>query len=192
MKNVLCPITMNLYYHIGVRGDPFINDKRARPTSKGTPRFRNIHFSHIDAKDVKYAAGFIYGLAEMPVENITFDHINITLSAEAEHGYPEMADGLELMARAGLYINNAIDIRMENVEIKNQQGPAFIIHNADQVEILTCGVGSNADNKHLIHLNNVQNCSIQSCLPPVENQDLILMTGDKNSNIIVDGNRIIP
>ena len=88
------------------------------------------------------------------------------------------------MAQAGLYINNAVHIRLENVEIKNQQGPAFMIHNADQVEILTCGVGSSTDKKHLIHLNNVQNCSIQSCLPPMDNQDLILMTGDKNRNII--------
>ena len=187
MEKVLCPITMNLYYHIGVRGDPFINDKKAQPTSKGTPRFRNIHFSHIAAKDVKYAAGFIYGLAEMPVEDITFEHITITLSAETEQGYPEMADGLELMAQAGLYINNAMKIKLENVEIQNQKGPAYLIHNTDQVEISTCGVGGKSAVGPLIHLENVQNCSIRSCLPPMDNEDLILITGDHNRNISIDG-----
>ena len=86
MEKVLCPITMNLYYHIGVRGDPDINDRNPRPTSKGTPRFRNIHFSHIQAKDVKYAAAFIFGLAEMPVEDVTFDHIAISMAPESEPG----------------------------------------------------------------------------------------------------------
>ena len=72
MEKVLCPITINLYYHIGVRGDPYISDKNPRPVSKNTPRFRNIHFSNIKAEEVKYAAGFIFGLAEMPVEDLTF------------------------------------------------------------------------------------------------------------------------
>jgi len=31
----------------------------------GTPAFRSIHFSHISAVDVKIAAGFFYGLAEI-------------------------------------------------------------------------------------------------------------------------------
>jgi polygalacturonase len=153
MEKVLCPITMNLYYHIGVRGDPYINDKNPRPTSTGTPRFRNIHFSHITAKDVKYAAGFIFGLAEMPVKDVTFTDIDITLAAESEQGYPEMADGLELMARAGFYINNACNIRLDHVEIQNQHGPAFMIHNSNQVEIIGCGAGRNPTEKPLIHLN---------------------------------------
>ena len=168
MEKVLCPITMNLYYHIGVRGDPYITDKKPRPTSTGTPRFRNIHFSHITAKDVKYSAGFIYGLAEMPVEDVTFDHITISLADESEHGYPEMADGLELMAQAGFYINNACNIRLENVKIQHQHGPAFMIYNTDQVEIVGCGAGKNPKEKPLIHLMNVQNCAIQSCQPPLE------------------------
>jgi hypothetical protein len=192
MEKVLCPITMNLYYHVGVRGDPFINDKKARPKSKGTPRFRNIHFSQIVAKEVKYAAGFIYGLAEMPVENVTFDHITIALSDESEHGYPEMADGLELMAQAGLYINNAVEIQLDSVEITNQKGPAYMIHNADLVKMRGCGAGQKTNEKPLIHLNNVRNCSIQSCLPPMDDQDQILITGDRNQSITVEENQIIP
>jgi polygalacturonase len=187
MEKVLCPITMNLYYHIGVRGDPFINDKKPRPTSTGTPRFRNIHFSHITAKEVKYAAGFIFGLAEMPVKDVTFDHITISLAAESEHGYPEMADGLELMAQAGFYINNACNVRLEKVEIKHQRGPAFMIHNTDKLEIIGCGAGKKPTEKPLIVLNNVQNCNIQACLPPLDDQDMILISGDHNKNIRLPG-----
>jgi polygalacturonase len=190
MEKVLCPITMNLYYHIGVRGDPFINDKNPRPKSTGTPRFRNIHFSHITAKDVKYAAGFIYGLAEMPVENISFDHMVISLAKESEQGYPEMADGLESMAQAGLYINNACNIHLECVEIQNQRGPAFMIHNANQVEIIACGAGRKPTEKPLIHLSNVQNCTVRACQPPLDKPDLILVSGDKNMNLVLPGSTL--
>jgi polygalacturonase len=185
MEKVLCPITMNLYYHIGARGDPYVTDKNPRPTSAGTPRFRKIHFNHITARDVKYAAGFIYGLAEMPVEDVTFEHMTISLATEAEHGYPEMADGLELMAQAGFYINNAFNIHLENVEILYQHGPAFMINNADQVEIIGCGAGNNPTEKPLVQLNNVRNCSFQNCLPPLNDRDQILIIGDNNSNILL-------
>ncbi len=187
MEKVLCPITMNLYYHIGVRGDPFINDKKPRPTSPGTPRFRNIHFSRITAKDVKYAAGFIFGLAEMPIEDITFDHISISLASETEQGYPEMADGLELMAQAGFYINNARNVRLDNVEVQHQRGPAFMIYNVNGIEVNACGAGKDPKEKPLIHLENVQNCTIQSCRPPLDDQHVILVSGKHNEKIHLPG-----
>jgi polygalacturonase len=71
MDAVLCPFTMNLYYHCGARGDPVVSDKNQRPVNDGTPRFRRIHISHVSAVDVKIAAGFLYGLAEMPLEDIS-------------------------------------------------------------------------------------------------------------------------
>ena len=95
------------------------------------------------------------------------------------------------MARAGLYINNAFNIKLENVEIQSQKGPAYMIHNADRVEIIACGVGDKLTDKPLIYLNNVQNCSIRSCRAPWITR-IYLTTGDKNKNITLDGNREIP
>ena len=48
---------------------------KEEPVSERTPRFRNIHFSNITAQTNK--AGYINGLEEMPVENISFNNINI-------------------------------------------------------------------------------------------------------------------
>lgn len=45
------------------------------PVSERTPRIRNIHFSNISGSAVN--AGYINGLKEMPVENVTFSNINI-------------------------------------------------------------------------------------------------------------------
>ncbi len=58
---------------------------------------RRIHLSHITAHDAKLAAGFVYGLPEMPVEDVTLDDVVISMAPDAEPGYPEMADDMELM-----------------------------------------------------------------------------------------------
>ena len=135
MDGVLCPFTMNLYYHIGVRGNTDVSDKNPRSINDGTPRLRHIHFSHITAREVKHAAGFLYGLAEMPLEDISFTDVSISISEEADSDYPEMADDIPRMSQAGFYIRNARRIRLEHVEVTGQRGPAFDIADSTAVEI---------------------------------------------------------
>lgn len=134
MDGVLCPFTMNLYYHIGVRGNTDISDKNPRSVDDSTPRLRHIHFSHITARDVKHAAGFLYGLAEMPLEDISFSNISISISKEADSGYPEMADDIPSMSQAGFFIRNVRHLRLDNVEVSGQVGEAFDMD--DTVEAL--------------------------------------------------------
>ncbi|MBK6644151.1 MAG: glycoside hydrolase family 28 protein [Anaerolineales bacterium] len=136
MDGVLCPFTMNLYYHIGVRGNTDVSDKNPRSVDDTTPRLRRIHFSHITAREVKHAAGFLYGLAEMPLEDISFTDISISISAEADSGYPEMADDIPSMSQAGFYIRNARHLRLEHVEVTGQNGKAFDIADSDDVNII--------------------------------------------------------
>jgi polygalacturonase len=125
MDGVLCPFTMNLYYHCGVRGDRTVSDKNARPIDEGTPTFRHIHFSHVSAVGVKTAAGFLYGLAEMPLEDISFTDVTITVAAGADAGHPEMADDIPRMSGAGFFIRNVRNLRMDHVQINGQVGEAI-------------------------------------------------------------------
>jgi polygalacturonase len=136
MDGVLCPFTMNLYYHIGVRGNTDVSDKSPRSVDDSTPRLRRIHFSHITAREVKHAAGFLYGLAEMPLEDISFTDISISISAEADSGYPEMADDIPSMSQAGFFIRNAHHLRLENVEVTGQVGVPFDIAESENVTII--------------------------------------------------------
>ena len=136
MDGVLCPFTMNLYYHIGERGNLNVSDKNPRSVNNGTPRLRRIHFSHITAREVKYAAGFLYGLAEMPLEDISLSDISISISDEADSGYPEMADDIPSMSQAGFFIRNARRMRLEHVQVTGQRGPAFDIDGSADVEII--------------------------------------------------------
>jgi polygalacturonase len=136
MDGVLCPFTMNLYYHIGERGNLNVSDKNPRSVNNGTPRLRRIHFSHITAREVKHAAGFLYGLAEMPLEDISFSDISISISDVADSGYPEMADDIPSMSQAGFFIRNARRIRLDHVYVTGQRGPAFDIADSTEVEII--------------------------------------------------------
>jgi polygalacturonase len=136
MDGVLCPFTMNLYYHIGERGNLNVSDKNARSVNGGTPRLRRIHFSHVTAREVKHAAGFLYGLAEMPLEDISFSDISVSLSEDADSGYPDMADDIPSMSQAGFFIRNARRIRLEHVQVTGQRGPAFDIDGSTEVEII--------------------------------------------------------
>jgi polygalacturonase len=136
MDGVLCPFTMNLYYHIGERGNRNVSDKSPRLVNDGTPRLRRIHFSHITAREVKHAAGFLYGLAETPLEDISFTDVSISVSDQADSGYPEMADDIPSMSRAGFFIRNACHIRLEQVEVTGQTGEAFDIADCEDVTII--------------------------------------------------------
>lgn len=135
MEGVLCPFTMNLYYHVGARGNTEVSAKEPRPVDEGTPRLRRIHYSHITAREAKRAAGFLYGLAEMPLEEITFTDVSISMAADAEPGYPDMADDIPKMARAGFFVRNARGLRFDAVRISNHLGQAFDIADSNDVVI---------------------------------------------------------
>ena len=127
MRDVLCPFTMNLYYHINARGDKMVSDKQPRPVDGGTPRIRHVHLSHITARNAKIAAGFVYGLPEMPIEDLTLDDVSITMDRTAPAGYADMADDIPQMQAVGLFVRNVRGLRLRDVEITNQIGEAFLV-----------------------------------------------------------------
>jgi polygalacturonase len=142
MDGVHCPFTMNLYYHCNLaKGDRSVSDKNPQPVDDATPAFRGIHFSHISAVNVKIAAGFFYGLAEMPLEDISLSDISIALTGGSDAvgivaEPPEMADDIPSMSQAGFFIRNAHNLRFNSVQITGQTGPAFDLD--ETVEAVIC------------------------------------------------------
>ncbi len=134
MNDVLCPFTMNLYYHIGARGHRFVSSKSPQPVDGGTPCFRHIHFSHITAREAHYAAAFLFGLPEMPIEDVSFDDVSISMSLNPQKGEPDMADDIEPMQGAGFFIHNARGVRLHNLEIAQQRGKALILKDVEALQ----------------------------------------------------------
>ncbi len=132
MTDVLCPFTMNLYYHINARGNKYVSDKQPQPVTNGTPIFRHIHYSDITVRNSQYAAAFLHGLPEMPIQDVSFDDVSIAMATDAQAGTPDMADDISPMQRAGFFARNVRGLRLRDVRIENQIGEAFLLKNVEQ------------------------------------------------------------
>ena len=127
MRDVLMPFTANLYYSDKRQGDPVVADKYARPVDAGTPRVRRIRFSEIIAEDAHYAAAFLYGLPEMPLEDVSFRDVVIRMAERATTGVLRNFDGLAPMSRAGFIARNVRGLSLEGVQVSGQEGEAFVL-----------------------------------------------------------------
>jgi polygalacturonase len=161
MKNVICPFIMNLYYFCGPRGkDKYVWDKNPYPVTEETPIFRRIHFSNITAREVHAAAGFLYGLAEMPVEDITFDNVFVAMAKDAVPGKPAMMDGIEPMKQKGFFCCNVKNISFNGVSVSGHEGPAFTVEKGEQVEFFRCSSENLNTKEPMVSLEEVKDVSI--------------------------------
>jgi polygalacturonase len=127
MREVGCPFVVNLYYNFLKKGDPVVADRGPRPVDDGTPHVRRIRFSQIQAHDARFAAAFLWGLPERPVEDVVFRDVGITVAAEALPGEPDMLDGLAPMARAGFIARHVRGLRRDGLDVRGQAGDAFVM-----------------------------------------------------------------
>jgi len=79
----------------------------AQPVTPLTPRWQNIAIRHITGTCV-WEAGIIIGLPEMPVDGVTFDHINLT-------------------APDGLRVSYAKNVTLHDVQIHALHAPAIML-----------------------------------------------------------------
>lgn len=139
MDKVICPFIMNLYYFCGPGGkEPYVWEKKAYPIDERTPDFRRIHFSNITARNVQGAAGFIYGLAERFISEITFDNIAISMAEDSKGGVPAMMTGIEHMTNRGFILGFAQGISFHQVSLANFEGPAFTLEDTQEIEFSRC------------------------------------------------------
>lgn len=136
MDNVFSPFILNLYYFCGPRGkEKYVWDKNPYPITDETPTFRRIHFANITARNVQSSAGFLYGLAENYLSEITFENIDISLADDATPEVSAMMTGLEPTTNQGFYMGNVKDSTFRNITIENHEGPAFYLENCENVDI---------------------------------------------------------
>lgn len=136
MDNVFSPFILNLYYFCGPRGkEKYVWDKNPYPITDETPTFKRIHFANITARNVQASAGFLYGLAENYLSEITFENIDISLADDATPAVSAMMTGLEPTTNQGFYMGNVKDSTFRNITIENHEGPAFYLENCENVVI---------------------------------------------------------
>jgi polygalacturonase len=191
MTDVLCPLTMNLYYACGAWGDATVSDRSPRPVTTRTPRFRRITLSHITATGAATAAAFLYGLAEMPLEDIALEDVSISMAGAAEPGYPDMADGLELMQGAGLIVCNARGLRLHRVEVRGQRGPAIQISSSSEVDLSACCTPTPAPDAPVLLLRDVDGAFIHNCKAYRGTEVFAQLVGAGTRDVVLEGNHLL-
>jgi hypothetical protein len=136
MDKVLCPLVINLFYGCGAWDDPKVTNASPKPVTDATPRFRRLRFSNISARRVKYSAAYVVGLPEMFVEDIGYSDIAIYLDRDnTEAGQSAMAPGQPDLCRAGFVFKNVQSVRLNNIQVFDQIGPAVSVTNARDVTL---------------------------------------------------------
>ncbi len=138
------------------------------PVSERTPAFRNMHVSDVTVKGAP-AAGFILGLPEMPVENVTFSNINI----EAEKG---------------LSCESGRNIAFRDVRINTAKGPALICKGVDNLEIEGFETLTPHDNAAAIDLTDATGAFIHGCRAAPGMGTFLQLGGPKTRDILLLGN----
>lgn len=137
------------------------------PISERTPVFRNIHFSNITAQ-VNQAA-YLNGLEEMPIENISFNDINID-------------------AKSGFKIKNANRISFHNVQVNTKMGSAITAENVKDLIIDDVKSYSPIKGVPLIDFMNVEDAFLYNSYP-VKGTDIFLrLKGEQTKDITVKNN----
>jgi polygalacturonase len=153
-------VTLNLFYNRSV----------PESVSERTPQFRNIHISNITG-NAKQAASLL-GLAEMPINNVSFSDIN-------------------LKTQIGFIVSNSENIKFHNMQINTGTGPAIFVEKSSMIEIDGLKDITPLSNSPVIEFNNVKEAFIHNCYQPVETNTFLKVDGAFSENITLSGNNLL-
>jgi polygalacturonase len=120
-------------------------DRESKPeaVSERTPVFRNVHLSNITGTNIK-KIGYITGIEEMPVEEISFSNIN-------------------MVAETGFTVQTASNIQFHNVDFAVKKGASIAIDRSKDIVLDNVRTKAPLANQAVIELNKVNNVLIHNC-----------------------------
>ncbi len=127
---------------------------------------RNLHFSDITVRGAP-AAGYILGLDEMPVENVTFSNLSI----DADKGFS---------------CSNAKNLTFRAVRIDTKKGPALLCEKVTALEIDGIRMLAPHQDAAVVDLKDVAGAYLHGCrtTPGV----FLQLRGQSSREIVLQGN----
>ena len=83
-------------------------------------------FRNIDAVNTEYAAAYLLGLPESPIEEIIMENVKVRFKDDAGSGQPAMSSGVPDCSKAGIYAENVRNLSINDVDIQGQNGEMLI------------------------------------------------------------------
>jgi polygalacturonase len=119
-------IGFNLYYEGRAPAEGGSVEAKPEPVNEGTPQFRDVYIQDVICLGAERAVA-LQGLPEMPIRGIHLRNVSIS-------------------AKLGMSCSDAQDITLDNVEIRNRQGPVVNLAGSHDVRIdhLSCQPGAEA------------------------------------------------
>lgn len=187
MKNVLCPVVLNLFYCCGATPDDAAFSPEPQPVTEETSVFRNIFLSNIVARDVRAAAGFFHGLPEMPIENVSLHDITIDMaqSPDVPGGEPAMVFGLEPMAGRGMVGKYLKHVSLSHVTVKTRHAEGLSLEESRDIDIHAFAMPGHPRDMPGIVLNQVHTAYIHGCRNMAFSPNFLVTTGERAHDIIV-------
>lgn len=130
MERVGTPFVINSFYWCDPDGkEPHVGDRNKHPVDDGTPTTRNVSLKNVVCSNVAHSAGYLLGLPERPIEDVRIENYHVSFDPDAKPGEPDMAAGIEPVAREGFRLLNVKKLKLRNVVIEGADGPDFIREN---------------------------------------------------------------
>lgn len=116
MDGALCPIVFNSYYFCGARGDAHAADLKPKAVDETTPHFHRIRFSGITARNSRAALGYICGLPEEPVMDLSLNDVVLecTQEPDAKPAKAAMAYDAERTLGGGLFLRHVRNLSLRD------------------------------------------------------------------------------
>lgn len=125
MEKVMCPFVFNMYYS-GTQEQLLSRwDKAPYPVDETTPALRSVSIFGVHARKCAACAGYFYGLAEMPVEDVSLRDITVEMEANGTPDYPAMMKDAVKMQGAGFFLRNVQGLTLEGVRVLGTRGKAI-------------------------------------------------------------------
>jgi polygalacturonase len=118
-------------------------NSQMEPVSERTPVFRNVHISNVTGNNVK-KVGYITGIEEMPIEEISFTNIN-------------------MVAQTGFTAQTASNIQFHNVDFAVQKGASIALTDCKDMVLDNVRTKTPLPNQAVIELDKVDNVFIHNC-----------------------------
>ena len=188
MTNVFSPLTINGYYQCGGTdpNDMELFNLEKNPVEDSTPVFKNIYISNVTAREVKCAAGYIYGIPEMPVTSLHVDNFVCSMT-KGDHGVasaPIMAWHVEPTKGYGFYCANMKDVSFNNVHLDVEESPSIIIERSELVKV--SGLTSEGSNT-AVEVKTSKDIMISNSMVSPTASDFIVTDEESSKTLAVSG-----
>ena len=134
MDGVLTPLVINMYYFCDPDGKTeYVWSKEKLPVDDRTPYLGKFTFNRINAINAEWAAGYFYGLPEMPIKEIVINDSSFSFKDNASSGIPAMMSFIEPVSKVGFYFNCVNKIKLNNVKVEGYSGEKIISNNVESI-----------------------------------------------------------